>query len=323
MRPLLPSSLVAVAVALLATRDASADDTLRLTWKAPAGCPSIDDVRAATLREVDARAANSGVLEADAYVEQREATSWAVRLRTRRGMATGEREIEAETCDGVAQATAVVLALALVPPSEPEPEPERVPGAAAAPPTPPPADRDAGASAFARTDEAHALALGASLAAVSSTLPAAALGGSVTLAWTPDRARIELDVRRWASQSETVSTSAAGARFSMTSLGGRGCWAALRTHTFDLSPCAGADVHLVSAPGHGADANYAASGAWTAIGAGALGRLHITSWLALRARAEVVVPLSRPTFVVENEGFVHRPSILGAAASLGIEALFL
>ena len=140
MRPLLPSSLVAVAVALLATRDASADDTLRLTWKAPAGCPSIDDVRAATLREVDARAANSGVLEADAYVEQREATSWAVRLRTRRGMATGEREIEAETCDGVAQATAVVLALALVPPSEPEPEPERVPGAAAAPPTPPPAD---------------------------------------------------------------------------------------------------------------------------------------------------------------------------------------
>ena len=141
MRPLLPSSLVAVAVALLATRDASADDTLRLTWKAPAGCPSIDDVRAATLREVDARAANSGVLEADAYVEQREATSWAVRLRTRRGMATGEREIEAETCDGVAQATAVVLALALVPPSEPEPEPERVPGAAAAPPTPPPADR--------------------------------------------------------------------------------------------------------------------------------------------------------------------------------------
>lgn len=318
MQSLLASSVVAVS--LLATREASAEDSLRLTWTAPAGCPSVDDVRAATLREVDARAANGGVLEVDAHVEQRETSSWAVRLRTRRGVATGEREIEAETCDGVAQATAVVLALALVPPA-PEPEPD--PDAAAAPSTPAPVDRDAGASAFARTDEAHALAFGASLAAVSSTLPAAALGGSVTLAWTPGRVRIELDARRWASQSESVSTSAAGARFSMTSLGGRGCWAALRAHTFDLSPCAGADVHLVSAPGHGADVNHAASGAWTAVGAGALGRLHVTSWLALRARAEAVVPLSRPTFVVENEGFIHRPSILGAAASFGIEALFL
>lgn len=317
MQSLLASSVIAVA--LLATRDASADDTLRLTWKAPAGCPSIDDVRAATLRELDARAAKSDVLEADAHVEQREDSSWTVRLRTRRGAATGEREIEAETCDGVAQATAVVLALALVPPAAPEPDPEPEPRAESSLP----ADRDAGASTLGRKDEAHALALGASLAAVSSTLPAAALGGSVTLAWTPGRFRIELDARRWASQSETVSTSTAGARFSMTSLGGRGCWAALRTRTFDLSPCAGADVHFVSAPGQGADVNYTASGEWTAIGGGALGRLHVSSWLALRARAEAVVPLSRPTFVVENEGFVHRPSILGAAASLGIEVLFL
>lgn len=297
----------------------AADEPLRLTWSAPAGCPSADEVRAATMRETGARQANDGeILEAEAQVEPTEesnAASWRVRLRTRRGTATGEREIEAATCSGVADATAVVLALALVPPVSAEEEP-------AAPP-PAPVDRDRPPAPNA-SREPHAFAVGASIAGDVSTLPTATAGGSLTLAWAPlQRVRVELDARRWASQSQTLSTSDSGARFSMTSVGGRGCWVALRSGPLDIAPCAGADVHLVAASGYGADANFAATAEWTAVTGGGLGRFALASWLALRARAEAFAPLTRPTFVVQNEGPVHRPPVVGAAASFGVEVLFL
>jgi hypothetical protein len=240
--------------------------------------------------------------------------TWTVRLRTRRGMTTGEREIEATTCNGVAEATSLLLALALVPPSTAGPEDE--PAVAA-----PREQRDARAPRSSR-DSSHALALGASVAGDAWTLPSTTMGGSLTLAWTPGRARVELDARRWASQSQTLSTSDSGARFSMTTLGARACWAAVRAGRFDLSPCVGADVFLVAAPGYGANTNYAASADWAALNAGALARLSLVPWLALRAMVDGAVPLARPTFVVQNEGALHRASTLGAAASLGVEALF-
>lgn len=317
-----------VTFAAVAAPAFAGDEALRLTWRAPDGCPSGDDVRAAILGEPRASGeSRADVLEASAFVyrvepetpredSRRDAPTWRVRLQTRRGALVGEREIEASTCSGVAEATAVVLAMALVPPPR-EDEPPA-----------PSADADvrerpsASAAGGARA-ERHVLAVGASVVGDTSTLPSAAAGGSLTIAWGLDRLRLELDARRWASQSRALSRSGAGARFSMTSLGGRGCWAALRAHAFELAPCAGADVHLVTADGFGADDNFAPSAAWTTVTGGALGRLSLSSWLALRARVEAFVPLSRPTFVVENDGAVHRPPSLGAAASFGAELLFL
>lgn len=315
-------AITAVVAALPASARADVDDVdgLRLAWTAPPGCPSSAEVRAATLRGVEARDASGGVLEAEARVERREdGVGWRVRLRTRQGASTGERAIEAATCGALADATAVILALALAPPGA---------GAMSASPTlapeaPASEPERARRGTGARSAGERLLALGASAAGDASTLPAATLGGSLTLAWTPGRFRVELDARRWASRSASVPSSIAGARFSMTSVGGRGCWTALTSGLVDVAPCAGADAHLVTASGYGADANFAAGAEWAAIAGGALARLSLTSWLALRARAEAFVPLARPTFVVENDGLVHRPPTLGAAASLGAELLFL
>jgi hypothetical protein len=289
-------------------------------------------VRAATLRNVDARGAKSELLEAEALVEQRPSSSggapWRVRLATRRGTSTGEREIEAATCAGLAEATAVVLALALVP-QEPEPDTsapasDRATPAATSAPRPPNHDRVVPRkSVSVKERRAHALALGASVVGDASTLPSPAIGGSATLAWTPGRFRLEADARRWGSQSGSLAGAHAGARFTMTSLGGRACFAAAKTDDFDFSPCAGADANLISALGFGAETNYSPDAAWAAMTGGALGRITLGPWLAIRTRVEAIVPLSRPTFVVENEGNVHRPATFGVAASLGIEALFL
>ncbi len=329
----LVAALVGCGVIALAAPARAGESGLRLTWSAPDGCPNADDVRAAALRDsAENTAPGNEVLEAEAAVEpigsagETARTGWRVRLRTRRGIMTGEREIEAATCSGVAEATAVVLALALVPPAATSVEQEqkqKEEQSTVATSRPEERDVSSGAGPHAKEAERHAFALGLSVAGDAATLPAATAGGSLTLAWARRRFRVELDARRWASQSQSLSRSDSGARFSTTSLGGRACWAALRASGLELAPCGGVDVHLVTAPGYGADANFSASAAWTTVTGGGLGRFELASWLALRARAEAFVPLTRPTFVVQNEGAVHRPSAVGAGATFGVEVLFL
>jgi hypothetical protein len=349
---------------------AFANDTLQLTWRAPAECPSADSVRRAAVRDTTT-VEPTGVLVADARVEPMENSEmprWRVTLRTRRGAVVGERTIEASSCDGVADATAIVLGLALtsavsevdaapstrIEPVEPlEPiasvasRESIAPVSAAVPPSPRrstavttiatlatlPAARDTGTGTGTRVPSrsahvhSHSFGLGLSVAADTSSLPLPALGGSLTLAWTAGRVRAELDVRRWASQSRTLDPFSAGARFSMTSLGARGCWRALGNDgtALDASACSGADIHFVSAPGYGVDPDYDARARWIAVAGGGLVRFSLAPWLELRTRVEAYAPLSRPTFVLEGAGAgpLHRPSALGAAGSLGLELLFL
>lgn len=296
--------------------EGAGDDSLRLTWRAPAGCPSEADVRGATLRtvEADARGAKAApVLEASADVTAAKAGApWRVVLRTKRGAATGERAIEASSCQGVADATAVLLALALVPGTHGFDDP------AAAPAAEPPAADKAEPAARGR----HSFAVGAAFASDFSTLPHLAPGGSVTLAWTPGIVRVEADGRRWGSQSRSIE-GGSGARFTLTSIGLRGCASLLRRGPVDLAPCLGGDLHLLDARGFGADANYTPTARFTTASGGVLGRFSLTHWLAVRGRIEAMVPLARPSFVVENEGYVHRPPTLGASASVGAEVNFL
>jgi hypothetical protein len=338
---------------------AFANDTLQLTWRAPAECPSADRVRLAAERGTTT-APPTGVLVADAWVEpmgSSEMRRWRVTLRTRRGTVVGERIIEASSCDGVADATAIVLALALTSaavseadavetPREPvSPRESIAPVSAAVPASPDrstaaagtianlatlPAARDVSTRTRSRRStrvHPHSFGLGLSVAADASSLPLPTVGGSLTLAWTAGPVRAELDVRRWAPQSRTLDPFSAGARFSMTSLGARGCWRALGSDgsALDASACSGADIHFVSAPGYGVDPDYDASARWVAIAGGGLARFSLATWLKLRTRVEAYLPLSRPTFVLEGGGAgpLHQPSALGAAGSLGLELLFL
>jgi hypothetical protein len=156
----------------------------------------------------------------------------------------------------------------------------------------------------------------------ATTLPSPAIGGGASLAWTPSALRIEATASAWSGQSQTIDQSTAGARFTMTSLGAGACYALLRG-SFEIGPCAGASVYFVTATGFGATANYDASARWAAIDGGLLARVPVTSWLALRARADGLAPFGRPSFEVENEGVVHKPPPIGIRAALGAELNFL
>ena len=339
-----------------AARARDDDERLRLRWSAPAGCPSADAVEKAALAHAGPRPPSAAVLQADARVE-RTGRGFRLTLRTHEGKNEGERQLDSVSCADAADAAAVLLALALVPPDPaasapaPAPAPAPIPPPEAAPPPPAPAPAPAAASpvtptptptpsptpaeapapapekasAFRRASGpgAPSLALGVSVAGDASTLPSPAVGAAASLAFTRERLRIEVDGRRWASQSGAVATADAGARFTMTSAGLRSCFRVVRAGPLDASPCAGADLAFVEAAGYGAQTNYAASARWFDAAGGALVRAKLARWLALRATLEAFVPLSRPTFVVEGQGDVHRPPVLGGAASLGAEALIL
>jgi hypothetical protein len=314
------ASFVVVAASLAGSR-ADAADLLRLSWEAPAGCPSGETVRSAAVRNAPPSAIP---LEADAIVSHRD--RWTVTLKTRRPEASGERVLEAASCSALADATAVILALALVPPGEEEvrataakPEPQPVESA-------PPVSEDRVPAVSRAPSNAKpgppALAIGGFAATDATSLPGVGLGGGGLLAWTPGALRIEALFSAFAGPSQTVDRSTAGARFSMTSLAAGACYTVVRS-AIELAPCGGASMHWVSAEGFGATANYDASARWASIDPGLLARAPLTSWLALRARADGLVPLGRPSFEVENEGVVHKPPPFGIRAALGVELNFL
>ena len=298
---------------------ARAEDDLKLTWRAPAGCPSADDVRGAALKSVppSARDAKQGPLEADALVERSSASAWTVKLTTKRAGSTGERQLVGSSCRAIADATVVVLSLALVAPGE-APEPVNVTATGSATGS---ATESAKRPSPSSPSDGHTISLGASAATDAATLPSPAVGGLLSLAWTPGHARVELDGSAWTVQSQNVSASEAGARFTMNGIDARGCYAVVKS-IVEVSPCAGAGMHFVSARGHGATTNFEQSARWSSVDGAILLRLPVTPFLALRARADAFVPLTRPTFVVENEGLVHRAPIFGFRGSLGAEVNF-
>jgi len=319
---------IPLAFALAATLDAAragAED-LRLSWRAPAGCPSGARVRDAALKNTG----RAGVepLEADVQVEHAE--RWKVTIRsTRNGIAADERTVEGASCEAVADAAAVILGVAMIPPEKNAAESSaRQSAEARDEPSANPSTADARSRAAAEmaaatpSRRAHGFAANVGGATDGTTLPSAALGGRVGLAWTPGRTRLELTGSLFSAQSKTTASTQAGGRFTLFVAAARGCWALLQG-AFELSPCAGIDLQSVSAKGFGASQNYDASGAWVSAAGGALVRVPLTSWLAVRADADALVPLSRPTFVVEGDGAVHRPSSIGARAGIGAELLFL
>ena len=90
---------------------------VELDWDAPDPCPDRDDVEALVSRHLGDRATARAPVSASGRIVQTP-TGYALTLRT----STGERHIEAVSCDELAQSAAVILALLIDPQAAP-PEP--------------------------------------------------------------------------------------------------------------------------------------------------------------------------------------------------------
>jgi hypothetical protein len=177
----------------------------------------------------------SRTLHAAVIVARRDggAGGWTALVETKSDGGSGGRSMHGESCEAIAQATALFLALAIDPESAPpvvQPQHDNVP--------PEPASRSpwpwVGASA--RVDTA--------------TAPRPSLGGEVSVAWRPDPFRLEAGFTDWAPQSDTLLQSpSVGGRFSMVSATLRGCFER-RLASVALGPCVAAELDRVSAEGY-------------------------------------------------------------------------
>jgi hypothetical protein len=261
-------------------------------------------------------------------------------LHVQSARAQGERTLDADTCDVVAESAAVIIAMSgtswatagvgpeeasllgsAAPTEEPTPEPQ------VAPPVQPPApDRPAAASEPVHREPLPGPARVRLLPFASldvGSLPSAAIGGGVGVGVAiTDRLTVGAAGALWTQRDGTLQENTQqGAEFDLVTGGLRGCYAVTRGR-FELSPCALAGIAWSKGRGFGAVHVSEASAAWVSVGAGVQWRWEMTRALALALELDALVSTSRPTFVILAAGTVHQPGAVVGRVLFGPEVRF-
>lgn len=279
-------------------------------WTAPPACPSRESVLDAVTRALgSSTTADVGALRARAVVEST-GSGFRVRLST----PSGERALDADTCDQLAEAVALILALAIEPARGAAPKEERVAPAEVA--------RDARSERpVGSAGRAPLLALGAGQLADVGTLPGAAIGAEIFAGIRVPPLRVEVAGAFWAPQRESVGSSNAGGELTLLSGVAHGCLLPVLGR-FELGGCIGAGVDSMSATAFGPIVASRGSGAWAVVAGEARVGVSLLPWLALHAGLGLHVPVTRPSFVIEGVGQVHRPAPVSGRQAVTLEARF-
>ncbi len=256
-----------------------------LSFSAPLGCPSEADFALAV---------------ATSLGEPMPASDQPIRVQIEAGTGRfvvrvvtldGERTLDGDTCQAVADAAALIVALAIQP-GEPrvlESQPETAGGAVYEPP-------------FAR------LRARVSGGADTGDLPGLAAGFQLALALELAFQRAEILATHLVGRRAELPSGAAG-DLELWTVGGRGCawfW------------CLGLEAGFM--PGQGTNVGQEKPGtAWWAAGtAGLQGAWKLSDLLGIHASLEVIFPLTRPMFTVAGAN-LFRPPAASARAFFGLE----
>ena len=323
-------TLLLVATWLVAVK-ARADTVapLELTWSAPLDCPSRAQVESSVARLL-AGSSSAVTLAADVRVTVDRRGLYHARLRTHLRDADGERSLTAVTCPLVASATALVLALTIDPtlavdPQESEPSPSSPPPAPP-PPSPPPAPepRDvspASAPATPRGSSTPSVAAGAAALIDVGSLPSAAIGGAVEIAVGKGWATLRADGAAFGLQHvDAGSRAGAGGRFTLLAVSLRTC--AGGGERFRLEGCVGMELDRIVGEGFGVSSPGSATRVSAAPRAGVRLAFRPAPSFSVPVALDVLVPLDRPTFALENVGPVFRPAPVALRASIGLVVHF-
>jgi hypothetical protein len=296
-----------------------------LTWTADPSCPRGDAV-VAEVERLARGAPPRELLVARAEVEHD--VSWRVRLETRSGGSVGKRQIEAESCAQLADATALILALMIDPAAGSDPRPPDSPQAPpvferekAAPPAPafaPPAPSPSRPSPRSVLGAVTVSALGD-----VGTLPGAAPGLGLSAGLLVSSYRVMGNLAYFPSQTASLAARpSAGGDFTLAG----GALVACRT-LLTLGPargalCAGAELDALLAKGFGVRSPRDGSTRWGAFLFGALVDLDIASPVSAELRIGGAVPFGRPPFSFDDLGTVYRPAAVALRLALGLSAHF-
>jgi hypothetical protein len=286
---------------------------LTLEWQAPAGCPSQAQLEKAVLSgRLDREAAPGRQVSAKVLVEQRADGTFRAVLTTRAPEGGGTRELEGESCDAIASASAVVLALALDPPTEPvpppptpvEPEPVRVDRAPRRP--------------LAWRGYAHAFG-GGVLRALPEPAPWFGLGiGAQRGVWD-----VELLASLAPSQSAALSTPAgASASISLVGAQALGCYAPVLSDSTALEVCAGLLFERLSGESKGISNPADNSIALFSPELGLRSRVRVSDRFELGLGVTGTARPEQARFVVGGVGQVHEMPVFDGMLDAGLRAYF-
>lgn len=346
---ILDAVLAALAFALASSLGAAPEEAgeLELRWVAPPTCPDEARVRA-RVEALLGRPLGPGpaVLKVRAEIERGRA--FRLRLTTSTADGSRTRPFEGQSCDVLADAAILAIAIAIdptvtsralqpTPAPNPEPSPEEEPPPEAEPPPEPevraPLDRDAPPSrtpsatlrpppspGAARPRPRGAVRLGAG--AAFGFLPR--IGPSLTgaAALLLPRARAELHFDHFFAERELDDTGRGG-EIRLWTIGLRGCWVGRAVEVLEFPLCGGAQIGSMHARGVGALQRRDETSLPYAAGNAAAALMYVPlRFLAVGIGAEMIVPFTRPGFVLEDLGLVYRTGPVAGRAWAGLEARF-
>jgi hypothetical protein len=340
--------LVACALSLARTPDASAqqDGPLRVHWSAPENCADGEQVEALIRSHIGH--IEAGAVDVDVQVIRKNPTAYTVLIRLG-GALTGERHLDAESCEAAVEATALLIAIAVDaghnaaaptgPPLQAQPPEAKAPAATdtsdagatsettVGPTTadPPVAMQTADGG---RPEESpdHAIIttesdgtptirfeLGGGVAIDWGSTPAVTSGGMLSAALSIDRVLLTLNgtvlLPRDSAIAPRASLSASWISAAMS-----GCY--LFGGAIQWGPCGGVETGMLSTTTRGLRTTDTVSETVIYTTGSVVGRAQLTPtmyaaiWLSMRT------PVWYPRLVVDGVGEVFRPAILGARASV-------
>lgn len=303
---------------------------LDLQWEAPPECPSQADIEHSVLALLGRPLRDS---EAPIHVRARVAEdggALVLHLRTENPEGARERVFPGQSCDVLAETTALVIAtaldssLAFGEPDTPAPTSAIATDNTAIASNQEPTVPDS--PAVEAVPQARVLGLGgavrASAAGNVGPLPTIAPGIELSAALLHKRTRVELRFAQWLPRRVSSSVrDDAGGEIDLWTLGVRGCWVPSAS-VVEFPLCGGIASGLMRGEGVGLGAPATTRLPWLAIDGGAAVTVRPVPYLGVWLGADVIVPITRPGFRIDDLGLVHRAGPVGGQAVLGIEARF-
>jgi hypothetical protein len=305
-----------------------------VVWRAPPGCPTEAAVRdrvASLLAGTDGMAGAAVELTVEARVDGR----WRLHAVWHGRTGEGERVLDADDCDALAEAAALLTAIAaqpslagVVPPPPPvadrslaEAPPPR-PAAAVPPPGDVPAKESAPLPPPPSTTRPRArwglLALGGGVAVGVLTTPMAVLraaGGVRGQRWS-----VALTQTFWLPRDmPSAEASDIGGRMWLWAAGLRGCGIPVDGRV-EVDLCAAVEAGAVTGRGIGAlTQSVRQTSAWLALSGGPAAGFQLGARLRLTLGVDLLVVAVRPHFSVIGGGEVCCGARIGGRALLGVE----
>lgn len=343
--------MVAWLVVAAPAREQAPTPVLDLEWRAPAGCPTAEEIRD-RVEAVLGRAfppQSDRVLSVHGSITRTGGSQWRLALTMADGGDADERSFEADTCDALREPAAVVIAVAADPyldmppaaktdalvPSPPaskapasvvttrkqEPEavrarPEPAEGGELRRRPSPAAEPTESSARSARPRPKLRFTAGVAGGLALGNLPG--VGGVLlpSLGLLAPRVRFDLGVAHLFRRRRAYQ-SGAGASLGVTAVRPELCWRAGRG-ALRLPVCGGVEVGILRGSGYGVVDGQARRHVWAAglVGAGITWAVH--SRVALRARGELAIHATRREFTIAGDA-VFTTRAVGGRLLAGLE----